>query len=602
MIKKLKTKAIIVAIFVIIAALSILYIGDYSTDSSHSRFDDVQNRLEISESDMHDALESVYNTLRSGTGSITIPNNLRQDKQPRILFLSLSDSLSNAQVVIGRGYGFESALKNATKQFNLKNFNAELSLWIKLDIVQEVRDVEKYVLGTSLDFERSLEGIVFEDEEDIAFLPEELVAYNLFDSDSLVDTDNIYEYLELLGRSTDNFDKYFSEDSVNIRRFVTDSFFYDVSKTFQLFRGHRLFDNLSYDELFNASKNAGSYLIDATNTDGSFVYTYQTKHDTESSDYNLLRHAGTIYSMLDLYEYTSNAILLKSAERAISYLLNCVQPFDNVSCIVYGDEVKLGGAALGIIALAEHAKVTGDEKHMSVMQQLGKYIQQSQKESGEFICKRYYSTGEISDFVSEYYPGEAILALCRLYALDDNESWLDTAEAAVDYLINVRDADVPTYNLIHDHWLLMGLNELYRYRDNYIYFNQSMRIAEAIMYLQRDGINRMPEYSDWMGSYYTPPRSTPTATRSEGLIAAYHLANDFGNKTTTNRILNAIDLGIRFQLQTQFLPENVMYVDDPQRALGGFHADLTNYNIRIDYVQHNICSILGFYDIMKNEY
>ena len=62
----------------------------------------------------------------------------------------------------------------------------------------------------------------------------------------------------------------------------------------------------------------------------------------------------------------------------------------------------------------------------------------------------------------------------------------------------------------------------------------------------------------------------------------------------------AIRLGVAFQLQTQFRPESVLYVSDPQRALGGFRRSLTNYEIRIDYVQHNISSLLGLYRILHD--
>ena len=104
--------------------------------------------------------------------------------------------------------------------------------------------------------------------------------------------------------------------------------------------------------------------------------------------------------------------------------------------------------------------------------------------------------------------------------------------------------------------------------------------------------NREPEYPDWLGSYYQPPRSTPTATRSEGLCAVYQLARDFRTSREANQILSTLEMGIAFQLQTQFRPESVMYVSDPQRSLGGFHSSLTNFRLRIDYTQHNISSLL----------
>ena len=165
----------------------------------------------------------------------------------------------------------------------------------------------------------------------------------------------------------------------------------------------------------------------------------------------------------------------------------------------------------------------------------------------------------------------------------------------------MKDAGVDTYDLRHDHWLLMGLNELYRYRENSLYLNQSQRIAESIMYLQRDNITRDAEEPEWLGSYYTPPRSTPTAIRSEGLIAAFHLLSDYTDTKITEDILYAISLGIEFQLRTQCTQDNSDHLPNPDRALGGFREDLTSYDIRIDYVQHNISSILGFLVILNEE-
>jgi len=113
--------------------------------------------------------------------------------------------------------------------------------------------------------------------------------------------------------------------------------------------------------------------------------------------------------------------------------------------------------------------------------------------------------------------------------------------------------------------------------------------------------NRTPEYPDWLGSYYRPPRSTPTATRTEGLSAAYFLARDFADLKEAEKILEIIRLAVTFQLQTQFRPESVLYLKDPQRSLGGFHRSLDNFEIRIDYVQHNISSLLSYYRIITDK-
>ena len=122
----------------------------------------------------------------------------------------------------------------------------------------------------------------------------------------------------------------------------------------------------------------------------------------------------------------------------------------------------------------------------------------------------------------------------------------------------------------------------------HLYLEHAARTTRAILRLQ----NRRPPYPDWRGSYYNPPRSTPTATRSEGLAAAYLLTRDFGQAAEAARLLEGLELGVRFQLGTQFGPESVLYLPDPRRALGGFRRGLNHYEIRIDYVQHNISALL----------
>ncbi len=63
-------------------------------------------------------------------------------------------------------------------------------------------------------------------------------------------------------------------------------------------------------------------------------------------------------------------------------------------------------------------------------------------------------------------------------------------------------------------------------------------------------------------------------------------------------ILEAARSGIDFQLQLQFRPESALYLPEPRRALGRFSRSLTDFEIRIDYVQHNLSSLLALREIL----
>ena len=518
----------------------------------------------------------------------------RRDKPPRIVFLSVSDGVSPHHTVLGTGKGLVPALENAMAELRVRVTAEYRPEWVKLDVVDTVYPAARLEVLRPFGTVRSLEGLAFERNTRLALLPEELVANTLLNSDQELQPGNMTRYLEARPKQAAMFAARREAGPFQVFRFTTDSYFFDGTESFRLYRGHRVIDGIDPGVLGEAVRMGGDYLARSVDPDGRFVYTYLPKTDEEPDRYNILRHAGTAYSMLELYEVTNEPALIEAAERAMDYLLRSVAHcrIERVAlpCIEENGEVKLGGNGLAAVALAKYIeKVTADGRQRLLLVELGRWIQSLQMETGEFSPHlQTYPDGEATDFVSRYYPGEALLALVRIYALEGDESLLDTAERGARFLIRVRDGNLSDAQLDHDHWLLYALNELYRYRANPIYRDHSLRIARAMIAAQNGG----REYPDWAGGFGRPPASTRTATNSEGLCAAYQLARDHGEATEAQAILESLKNAIGFQLQTQFRPELAMYVHSPARVLGGFHATMTDFSIRIDYVQHNISSML----------
>ena len=546
----------------------------------------------------------------------SLPSAIASDRAPRMVLLSLSDGKSPARVILGHGYGLRAALDDALARAHGTTDTLPEPSWLALDIVTSAQPATDATTTERLGLERSLYGLAFERDTGLAFLPGEIVAHTLIDNEQYLRPNKIVAYLSLRPRPGTEHPRW-GVEPLPIHRFETVTLFAHLgdaagakatTSVYELYRGHRGFEEVDNEDLLTAATLAGDYLRRSVDAQGRFVYRYLPKSDTVPGDYNLVRHAGTVYAMMELYAMTEDPQLLLAGERAIAYLLDAVRPCPveegagpapaDQSCIVEGSKIKLGANALTVVALAEHAKATGTDTHVRLCQRLGRWIVAAQDETGRFrIQRQSFPEGQISSFVSVYYPGEAILALVRLHELDGDEGWLDAAEAAAHYLIQGRDASLSDEQLPHDHWLLYGLNGLYRQRADPLYVKHALRLALAIARSQ----NRDPTVPDWLGSYYRPPRSTPTATRTEGLCATYRLAQDYGHADQADEILRAIRLGISFQLRTQFRPESALYLHDPQRALGGFHRSLTDYEIRIDYVQHNISALLGLYRIAQGD-
>ncbi|MEC4895019.1 MAG: hypothetical protein SAL07_08410 [Oscillatoria sp. PMC 1051.18] len=559
-------------------------------------FSDFRNTLPLTTKEEKLLIQYVSVALGQQQKKVKLTNNIQEDRQPRLVFLSLSDGQKTASVIFGSGRGIIKAIEEAISQIPRQLQNIK---WIKLDIVQSVFSLSRLNLKRPLYKQRSLYGLAFDRESQIAFLPEELLASNLLNTDLYIRHQNILRYLEKDSEKAQEYQRILDSDRIQIYRFTTTSLFTENNQSISLYRGHRLFDKLKPEQILAAAFDGGEYLTRAIEPNGKFVYIYRPKTNNVLNKYNILRHAGTIYSLLELYEVTQNKQFLATAETAIAYLLQTFHPYETpqgkVKCVVEEGFVKLGGNALAAIALSKYTQVTKSQDYLAIIQELATWMASVQNETGEFVVhKQSYPEGKVRPFLSEYYPGEAILAMLRLYQLDSDDRWLDVAANAAKFLIEVRDYGLPDSKLPHDHWLLYGLNELYRHRPEQLYLNHGLRLASAIV----DKQNINPSYPDWQGSYYQPPRSTPTATRSEGLYAAYQLAKFVGKDEDAKTFLAAIKRGIKFQLQTQFQPESVLYLPNPRRAIGGFHRSLTNFEIRIDYIQHNISSLLGLYQIM----
>jgi hypothetical protein len=345
---------------------------------------------------------------------------------------------------------------------------------------------------------------------------------------------------------------------------------------------------------------AANYLKSAVKENGSFVYEYFPQTDGESAQYNMLRHAGTIYAMAEIYEMTGDKTLLEKIEKAIIFLTANLRStrIKDQEVLVGIDEgnIKLGANALAILALTKYMDVTNTRGHLEMVRKLARWILLTQSPQGRFLIhKQDFSTQKISNFESNYYPGEAIYALTFLYRIDKSDEWLDAAEKAANYLIYVRDGGKSLAQISHDHWLIYGLNELYRLRSNTMYYEHAHKIAEAIRFFQ------FREYSDGEENSALA-RSSSTATHVEGLCAAYRLSRDFGAKKEMDLIFNGILKGIGLQLKTQVSREMANQQKWPQRSIGGFMEDLSIPAIRIDCVQHNVSGLIGAQQILKTRY
>ena len=368
-----------------------------------------------------------------------------------------------------------------------------------------------------------------------------------------------------------------------------------------LFRANTLIQNVSSDQIRKSIILGGDQLVNLQKSDGRFVYEYFPGSNKKSmKGYNLLRHAGTCYSLFSLYKATGKEKYLIAGRNGIEWLLTKFRTAswdDERVYPVYNGKAKLGGAALSLMALCERAKVDPDFQVTQTMHKLAKHLCKEQKQDGSFHSYYSWNNKSVIKRHSIYYPGEAILALSRYHKLvPGSDEAAKTAIRGVDYLIDKRWKILGMQiNVPPDAWLMLALSELWDFAQKDKYVDYCLRIADSMASDQH--IRWVPD-ADYHGGFFPdPPQVTPAGARMEGITAAYLLAQKAGR--TVPGLLETIKRGVSFQIRMQIRHEFDHLFPNPQLALGTFrHSPISSMN-RIDYNQHNISGLIVAANILE---
>ena len=357
--------------------------------------------------------------------------------------------------------------------------------------------------------------------------------------------------------------------------------------------------------LDSAITGARDYLVRHTSESGRYTYVIDSRGRELSDDYNVLRHGGTLYALGELYRRRPDPDAKAAIARAGRYLAkNYLEPrpvagthaiWSKPGEELSGDEraIKLGGAGLGLVALVATREVAPEAVELDALRGLGALIGAMQRPDGSFHSKMKPTGAFDTKFVSLYYPGEAILGLVRLYRIDPNPRWLGIAGRGVRQLVESRE-DIDPEDLPADHWLLIAIGELGTLLAEKPEVASALGVSFATM---RKGALRIADKmiaeqrsAAASGSYGRHRRSTPTATRLEGLFAL--LAALPAGDEARGRIETSARRGVAFLLSCQ--------VQSDDRRAGGIvrrcppdDGSRRAAEIRVDYVQHALSAFLG---------
>ena len=508
------------------------------------------------------------------------------------MFISICNGDERAKVFTGTGSTKQAAWDDAySKAHSFVEENSYNCLWIKADLMGEAKTMSIDEFSTELAHYRHeffRKGISFDKDFNTALLEAELNAGKILDYDEeCVNTTYLRNYLSKSDRTpiVTLPDQYVIFNCIG---WICD----EDSKVYDLISddadyGRRKVDLIDKDYAAELVKNASSFLIDQVNDDGSFVYGMYPRFDRNIDNYNIVRHASTLWSLVCQYRMTGNEELVSVIDKAIDYMIDTavISIDDNTSYLLEkkSDEIKLGGCGVAVVALTEYMDAFGSDKYKDVAIKLGNGIlTMLNEDTGEYYHVLNGDCSRKEQFRTVYYDGEATFALCRLYSLTGDEKWLNAAKAAVEHFI---DAD---YVQFKDHWVAYSMNEITKYVNDDRYYTFALRNAQ-------ENLDRIYNRDTTYHTYFELLMSTFELydRMIEKGIHVDYLDNGFDLEYFLKTIYKRAD----HMLNGYFYPEYAMYMANPNRVLDTFMVRHDGYRIRIDDVQHNVG---GYYLYYKN--
>lgn len=519
------------------------------------------------------------------------------DLPPVILFFVFSTGKERAEIVISRGKSFEHCWQEAETAFKSWRAKHRFSpVWLRVEAVNEIRtrswlELKNLLTKSKRNYFRY--GLSFDSSFNQAILEHEIYANALI-------YDNKYGYavpnsnnLAAYGRR--RFKKplsWPSEDNQPVYLFKNRAFFTDGKALYPIERegrnsGYRIIDNWGADYVGQVIDTSTDYLARQVKDSGEYHYGWFPCFDRPIPTYNALRHASSTYALIEGWEVIQEKAQKAAIERALHYLqqvlikeVNLPDGTPAAFLVDVGDEIKLGGNAVCILAMAKYTEVTGDNKYLELMEKLALGILYMQNpDTGQLVHVLNYPDLSVKEeHRIIYYDGEAAFGLMRLYGITKDPRWINAVKKSFEYFIEKE------HWRAHDHWLSYCVNELTLYDPDPKYY--------------QFGLDNVRDHLDFVLN-----RLTTFPTLLELMMAAQRMITRLQETPDLAYLLEGFDIDkfyralehrARYLMNGFFYPEIAMFFKNPARVVGGFFIRHHTFRVRIDDVEHYLSGLVAY--------
>lgn len=513
------------------------------------------------------------------------------------LFFSVSSGRERAHVEIARGPDWDSAWRLGAQALERRLARGMAPpLWLRVDVLDTLSPTtwgELKARWSRTKRNYFSQGIAFGADLAEAVLPAEIGANALlYDNRVPVCAPNAVNLKAYGTRRFGHGLVWPAADADPVWTFRTRAVFDDGAGTHVIehagrFAGHRRLPDWGEADVTTLVERSTGYLARQVQADGRYHYGWFPCFDRPIGHYNTLRHASSTYALLEGWEVTGRAEERAAIDRALDHLVTHLiqrHVLDDGSTVAYlvdtGDEIKLGGNAVCLLALVKHAELTGDRRHLPLMEQLALgMLRMQDPASGRFVHVLHHPTLALkAEHRIIYYDGEAAFGLMRLYGLTRDPRWLAAVEKAFDHFIAAE------HWRAHDHWLSYCVNELTLHRPLERYFRFGLDNVRGHLDFVLERITTFPTLLELMMAAQT------MIGRLQADPAQSHLLDGFD----LEKFGRALAFRARYLANGFFWPELAMYFKNPARIVHGFFIRHHGFRVRIDDVEHYLSGYVAY--------
>jgi len=345
-----------------------------------------------------------------------------------------------------------------------------------------------------------------------------------------------------------------------------------------------------------------------------FYKKYDTLNDDFGNRLHTVYSASIIYTLLKIYDYDKDIRILEGMPDWGDFLLSMQsKDKETYGAFHYSYYFKsrekeprfvVGTTALSIFTLLDLYNRTSDSKYLESAKLGGDWLTTMQKSDGWMKAYKEYKGGEwvYGEKKSLLYNGQVLSALSRLYKVTGEKRYYDAAEKIAQCFTEKVEKegcylgdDYRSKNSISSAWVVMSLLDFYKINQDEYYKNIIVRCSGDLLERQQLDTDEPLYYGTWDRAYST----SGNGWLAEVMVEVYKFFQE-QNMDGYDKYKEAVIKVTWWIIQNTYSEENTFFLKEPQKAIGGSFWNYENRYVRTDSVCHAVNAYVGIINDLED--